>query len=226
MRCEEFRERWLAQRYRAHATHSAEPPARTGPTEQARAAGSAASTRRGAAEQTAKPAPSERERRQKVSRSPSTWPSADLALNVHLDGCKECQGFVQEQEALDALLTAETETHPSPGFDTRFFARLDALKQKQPASLWDWLRQHWALASATAALLLAVAVASWGSMDGPPKQPSPTALPPPEDLALLADLELARDLELIQRLDEVEAYRVLAHVEMEELEAALEEQEP
>jgi anti-sigma factor RsiW len=138
----------------------------------------------------------------------------DPALAAHLRQCAACQAFATEADALDALLAEEQDRPPRPGFDTRFFARLE--EQRQSSARAGFTRRlRWGLAGLLSAG--AAAAALFFSL-----QPGP-AVTMEQELELAMNLELARELPLLQQLEEVEAFEVLSQVEPEELERLLDE---
>ncbi len=130
------------------------------------------------------------------------YDGAGTLLEEHLVTCPQCAAVAQRTRELDALLDADAPQEPRPGFDTRFFARLDELRQSKTARRPSWL---WYLAYAGAAASITMgAVALVGR--GP-------SLPPERDRELVANLELLEDEPLLRHLDDVEAYEVLAQVD-------------
>jgi hypothetical protein len=114
---------------------------------------------------------------------------------------------------------------PGPGFDTRFFARLDgersaAKKKRALFSMRMWL---WALVPAAAGIALLVGRPSKSTEAVvPPEVDAPPALieaiAEPDDLALLEDLELIEDLEVVQQLEQLEDLDLLEGIDPAELE--------
>jgi hypothetical protein len=129
------------------------------------------------------------------------------AVTSHVSQCQACRQLVVREARLDALLSVEVDEPPRPGFDTRFFARLDAHKRaRSGGGAWRWL---WLLAP----LAAGAAIAFIRIAPAPPRDVSS------EDLALAMEHELLEDLPLLQQLDEVEAYDVLSQLSDEELAA-------
>lgn len=129
----------------------------------------------------------------------------NAAVAKHVAQCPACQNFAQASERLDVLLSLDEDAPPRPGFDTRFFARLDALRHRPVPRRRRWL---WAGVVATAGL---VAV-WWGLL--------PTRIdtrPKAADLEVAMELDLLEELEMARRLDEVEEFEILAQVDLEEL---------
>ncbi|MDD9932870.1 MAG: hypothetical protein OXT09_04665 [Myxococcales bacterium] len=157
---------------------------------------------------------------------PGAKPAVEQA-RAHVEGCTECEAFAERAAALDRMLALDEPQPPGPGFDTRFFARLEEERQsRKRRGLWRWT---WALVPAG----VAAAVALVGL---PARAPTPTdgaaqgehavlAEIPPEDMALVMELELLEDLPVLERLEEVEAFELLETIEAEELEAILGEAE-
>jgi hypothetical protein len=136
---------------------------------------------------------------------------AELPAGVrdHLATCESCQAFMNANQALTAVLAADGDETPRPGFDTRFRARLADLRTKSSRPH----RLAWGLgtfAASTAALVAFLAL----------RDAQHTGFAEEVDLAV--NLELVEDLEVVSQLDDVEAFEVLAAVDAKELEQALE----
>ena len=134
-------------------------------------------------------------------------------VSEHVASCSECRAFAAGQTKLDGLLAQEQPITPGLGFDTRFFAKLDAERTRsrtRRALVW------FAPLGLAAALGLAI-------FARPHEAP---ALPPLEDVALVQDLELVEELPMIRQLDEVEAFETLAQVDTADLDAVLREATP
>ena len=138
------------------------------------------------------------------------------AAKTHLEGCGACEAFVRENQALNALLREDPGSEPRPGFDTKFFARLEA--EKTPAwrraltgrGLWLW----GSLATAAALVLVLT------------RAPAPETPPLDEaELALAMNLPLLENYEVLADLTQVEDYALLAEVQADELEALFSEAE-
>lgn len=134
----------------------------------------------------------------------------DATARAHVDTCAACRDFVSRSAALDRALAVDSTVEPRPGFDTRFFAKLDEARGRRsprPGHALAWiLGAAGASTVGTAVVLLALAA-------------RPDAPVPPDDLALAEDLDLVEDLEMLQRLDEVEAFALLSRMDPAELEA-------
>ena len=152
------------------------------------------------------------EARERLTESRYQEGELDPAIAAHLQQCATCQAFAAEAEALDQLLAEEQDLPPRPGFDTRFYARLQELKAGGARGGFA-SRLRWGLAGLLGAG--AAAVALFFSL-----QPGPAATMD-QELELAMNLELARELPLLQQLEQVEAFEVLSHVEPEELEQLL-----
>lgn len=153
-------------------------------------------------------------------------PGASAELAEHVRECTSCRALAGEQSTLNALLALDEPHAPGPGFDTRFFARLDgersaAKKKRALFSVRMWL---WALVPAAAGVALLVSRPSWKSTEAPapPEAAAPSALieavAEPGDLALLEDLELIQDLEVVQQLEQLEDLDLLEGIDPAELE--------
>ena len=130
-------------------------------------------------------------------------------LEQHLAQCERCRSFCAAQPALEHVLAGlHDEVSVRPGFDTRFFARLEALKRTETRARTRkrWL---WAFMPLTAAAAALVLVVHERREDARVQ----------EDAAVTAELELVEDLPVVEKLDEVEAYEVLANVDLETLDA-------
>jgi len=127
-------------------------------------------------------------------------------LSSHLAGCPDCRAFAAAQTRLDELLAVDTGEEPRPGFDTRFMARL-AEKRRAPRRSRLFAGALFAAAAAAVLMVTLRTVPAEDDLD--------------TDLALAMDLELIENLEVVQHLDEIEAYEVLAQLNVAELDAAL-----
>lgn len=150
------------------------------------------------------------EARQELSTARYQAGGSDATTRAHLDTCAACRDFVSRSAALDRALVVDSTVDPRPGFDTRFFAKLDearARRSPRPGRALAWiLGAAGASAVGTAVVLLVLAA-------------RPDAPAPPDDLALAADLDLVLDLEILRKLDEVEAFAVLSQLDPADLEA-------
>jgi len=153
-------------------------------------------------------------------------PDTSAALAAHVRECASCQALAGEHSALNAVLALDEPHAPGPGFDTRFFARLDgersaAKKKRALFSVRMWL---WALVPAAAGVALLVSRPGSRGNDAatPPEAAAPAALieavAEPEDLALLEDLELIQDLEVVQQLEQLEDLDLLEGIDGAEIE--------
>lgn len=105
----------------------------------------------------------------------TTGPDLRLALAGHLARCAPCRREAAALEEVAALLRAVPEPHLGPSHWDDFMARLDralALRRRSPlARLARWLRspRHaWGAALATAGAAVAMALALWGGGAAPP----------------------------------------------------------
>ena len=127
---------------------------------------------------------------------------------AHLATCEVCSAFLEEQVALVALLDSDEVQPPRPGFDTRFFARLEQAKAKQ-RSPWRMVLGFGIAAAAAASFLLV----------GVPATPEAVS-----DVEVALEQEMLENLELMQRLDEAQEHALLAMIDEEELEALIEQE--
>lgn len=147
-------------------------------------------------------------------------------LRAHLAQCAACRAAQTQQAALDGVLALDEPALPRPGFDTRFFARLE--QEKASAQRVRARRRFvWALlplcAAAGAALLFTARPASLTPPVPQDVRPADLATAPaaqiePDDLSLAMDLELVEDIDVVQQLDELEDFDVLSQVDADELE--------
>lgn len=132
----------------------------------------------------------------------------DATTRAHVDECAGCREFAARFPTLDHVLEVDVAIEPRPGFDTRFFARLDDVRTprrtRRPLA--------WILGAAGASTV-GLAVVGLVLLS------RPEAPAPRDDLALAADLDLVEDLEMLRRLDEVEAFALLSRLDPTELEA-------
>ncbi|MGD8858892.1 MAG: hypothetical protein PVI30_02705 [Myxococcales bacterium] len=133
-----------------------------------------------------------------------------LALGQHLHHCAACQAYARHSQALDRILELDAQRPPRPGFDTRFFARLEEERRRRKRRrVWHWSWTLLPLGIGAVISLLRVP---------PPPPPAPEAATlPPDEMGLVMELELMRELELVRNLDDLEAFEVLSEVDEDEL---------
>ena len=138
-------------------------------------------------------------------------------LHEHVRGCVSCADFCAAQEALEVSLQSMENVSAGPGFDTRFFARLQEQKQqKQAARAVSWTRRlWWALLPLTAASVAGVLVYQRSQAERETT-----------DAAVAADMELLQDLPVVEQLDQLEDYEVLANVDVSDFERLEQEGAP
>ena len=138
-------------------------------------------------------------------------------LSAHLSQCEACRALQGREVALDRWLALDEPEVARPGFDTRFFARLQAEKTRTRRR--RWARLGWALlplAAGAAVVLLRPAYLS----HSPVSVETPV---PADDLRLAMELDLVENIEVAQKLDEVEAYDVISQLDEGELERIVQE---
>lgn len=156
----------------------------------------------------------------------ASTPHADVApvleARAHVGSCAECQAHLARSESLDRVLALDDTTPPGPGFDTRFFARLDEERTaRKRRGLWRWA---WALVPVGVAAGLALMRAP--AAPPPDRDPTmPLADLPQGDIALMMELELVEELEVVERLDELEAFELFEDVDDATLDAIMQEVE-
>ncbi|MEM1024880.1 MAG: hypothetical protein AAGD10_17310 [Myxococcota bacterium] len=112
----------------------------------------------------------------------------DAEAEAHLKGCAQCRAAAEETAAIWRHLPSEL-VEPSPGFDARLRARLDAEDERRQAG---WFRWAWAAPSFAAALGLILVLATPASSERPVDD---------GDLQMLAELELLDDLDAAELVD-------------------------
>jgi hypothetical protein len=145
---------------------------------------------------------------------------ASSEVTQHVASCETCSAFVRRQEQLDGVLALNEAATPRPGFDTRFFARLEEQKRehvpargaKAAGRVRRWL---WGIVPLTAAAALGLVL----------YQRDQKVRAVQETVAVAKDLELIEDLPVVQHLDEVEAYEALADVPPDDIDALANEGE-
>ena len=135
-----------------------------------------------------------------VPRGPA---ALDPDVRAHLSSCAECRAGAAQEEALDRVLGADPNVEPRPGFDTRFFARLEQQRARKRVR-WLFAGLGLPALAAAAALLLTHRGATQ------------------DDLELAMNLDLVEDMEMLRRLDEVEAFAELQDVDVGDIEAVRE----
>ncbi len=145
----------------------------------------------------------------------------DVKAQAHLAVCVSCNEFCGAQLGLDSLLAAAPDATPRPGFDTRFFARLEGVKKDtkhaeragvapRRVTRWSWLALALPLTAAAA-----VSLVVWQ------RHSAQLVEQARQDEAIARDLELVENLPVVQQLDEVEAYEVLAEANVDDLDRAM-----
>lgn len=133
-------------------------------------------------------------------------------VETHLRSCPACEAFKRSANALDTFLAVDEPAPPRPGFDTRFYARLNELKaQESPSNLRQLLsRARWWFAGAavtcTAVLTLFIvqpAAVHEGGFN--------------TDMPLAMELDLIEDLGLLAHLEEAEDFDVLTQLQLGDL---------
>lgn len=151
------------------------------------------------------------------------------ALQEHLGHCLSCGAFAAQQAQLDELLASDADQPPSPGFDARFFARLQDVKTEQITeqqhhakhSPWARLKALFDLRLAPSRQRLGLALSSLAAAAAamvvalsPPPEASWTA----EQQAIALHLEmLESDIDLLQMLDTLEAIAALDEADTDEI---------
>ena len=59
-------------------------------------------------------------------------------LRAHLAACSACRAVQAREDALDRMLALDEPAAPRPGFDTAFFARLQAEKARATDARRRW----------------------------------------------------------------------------------------
>ena len=143
--------------------------------------------------------------------------SQPLASGVqkHVASCDACQALHAASQNLDEILALDNEPPAlRPGFDTRFFARLEEVKEAEAnKGLKGFFGkfQWWitgAMAGATALALVMITQ---------PTLQEDVLFDP--DLTLAMELEMVEDLDLLAQLDEVEDFDIVAQLNVAELDS-------
>lgn len=127
----------------------------------------------------------------------------------------ECREVLEKSERLDALMKLSERHEPGPGFDTRFFAKLEEEKHRKSS---PWL--------APLVGTLAVGVAAAVAVIVLPGEMPVTSSSGDTELAMIRELDLLEQLEVVEQLDEVETYDLLAAVDMDTLDSLIDEERP
>lgn len=116
---------------------------------------------------------------------------------------RETMSRLDADAALDRILALDEDQPVRPGFDTRFFARLEEHKReaRRPRAWRRWTIGLATLSAAAAALVMVVL---------PVGKETPMS---PQELALVMDLELLEDYELVRDLEVIEAFETLAQLD-------------
>src|SRR5688572_16043503 len=86
--------------------------------------------------------------------------AGDPELDAHLADCADCRAHAAQHARLDRALALDEPVLPGPGFDTRFFARLDVERsaaRSKRARRFVWLLVPAVAATAAALVLLRAA---------------------------------------------------------------------
>ena len=126
----------------------------------------------------------------------------------------ECRELLARARMLDDVLDVDEPHEPGPGFDTRFFAKLEEEKRRRSKRFLPWVG---ALAVGTAAATIFFLA--------PPKLDEPPA-PNGAELAMMRDLDLLEEIEVVEKLEEVEAFELRAALDPETLDRLIEEELP
>ena len=137
------------------------------------------------------------------------------AMQEHVISCDACQALQAASQDLNAILALDNAPHAlRPGFDTRFFARLEELKEAEAnKGLKGFFGkfQWWitgAMAGATALALVMITQ---------PTLQEDVLFDP--DLTLAMELEMVEDLDLLAQLEEVEDFDIVAQLNVTELDS-------
>jgi hypothetical protein len=150
---------------------------------------------------------------------------AEPELRAHLAQCAACRAVQAQHAALDRVLALDEPAPARPGFDTRFFARLEqekaGLQRARARRRFVWALLPLCAAGAAALLVTtrpAPVPAPLPQSGQPDAAPTSTSEIEPDDLSLAMDLELVEDIDVVQKLDELEDFDVLSQVDADELE--------
>lgn len=128
----------------------------------------------------------------------------------------ECRELLERATKLDALLGLDEPHEPGPGFDTRFFAKLEEQKSRGRRGLFAGAFATLTVGAAAAAVL---ALTTFGTIA---EGPIDGATDP--EVALMRDLELLEAYDVVEKLDEVETFELLAALDPETLDQLIEEE--
>ena len=136
-------------------------------------------------------------------------------MQEHIASCDGCQTLQTASQNLDSILALDNESPAlRPGFDTRFFARLEEVKEAEAnKGLKGFFGkfQWWitgAMAGATALALVMIIQ---------PTTQEDILFDP--DLTLAMELEMVEDLDLLAQLEEVEDFDIVAQLNTAELDS-------
>jgi len=120
-------------------------------------------------------------------------------VQKHLDACAACRVRAAEFSAVSDLLDELPMLEPSPAFDVRVRARIEAEPVKQ--SWWAWMRPSPRIAFAASALLLATIWLSYGSRNAPlPISPDEADAAIMQDLPVMEDHDTLTNFEPLKEL--------------------------
>jgi anti-sigma factor RsiW len=125
-------------------------------------------------------------------------PGEQAAFEKHLQACAPCRSAVEDEKKLNALLSALDAPEPSPGFQTRLFARLAA--DPKPRAMG--FLAPWAIGPIFSAAVVLLGLALWHEWPRLGFQTHP---------ANHADLTLADQHEFLSKLEILQHWEMLQH---------------
>ncbi len=124
----------------------------------------------------------------------------------HLSNCQSCGETIDQQRSLGSALASLPTVDPSPGFETRFWARIaredQAAEQRREQGFWARAGWRGWLVGLTTAAVAAGAVMLALRPPGPELDPDFALVADAEQFELLADA----DIELLEVMEILEAW--------------------
>jgi predicted anti-sigma-YlaC factor YlaD len=128
----------------------------------------------------------------------------------HLASCEACRSGLSPQDLMEILPVLDETIDPSENFESRFYARLNESRRRNPKpTRWKWPGSWgWSWRLATAGVLTVAVAAGLFFRQSTQTVPDSSAvfyeLDVTENLPILKDMALISDLELFEDLDTIE----------------------
>jgi len=142
-------------------------------------------------------------------------------VNAHLEACENCRGLLQNYRHLDSVLDEwSPAAEPSPWFDARLRAAVEAQAQRRTGFFGNLSWRRWMAAPALASLLLlaSLVVLRSGWIGHHPQESSVAQAPPvaakPKVVPVTEAQAANQELKMYQNLPVLEDYDMLANFDV------------